>query len=89
MNLENNQIALPDSYSSAKSLKTVLNKQGYGLQDLSLVQPVRLIDVFVIAPVLIYASTKIDNKLLKSSVFIIGLSTLIYNGYNYLNNIKK
>lgn len=82
------KIALPDVYSSPENLRRVLKEQGYGLQKLSLVQPVRLLDIFVIAPVLMYASTKIEDKNLKTGVFIIGLATLLYNGYNYMNNIN-
>lgn len=54
------------------------------------VQKVRLIDVFVIAPFLIYVSS---DKNLSNSVrfglFAIGVSTLVYNANNYLKNIKK
>jgi hypothetical protein len=87
--MTDDKIALPDVYSAPENLKRVLNKQGYGLQKLSLVQPVRLLDIFIIAPVLMYSSTKIEDKLLKTGVFIIGLSTLMYNAFNYLNNKKK
>jgi hypothetical protein len=83
------KIALPDVYSSPQNLRRVLKEQGYGLQKLSLVQPVRILDIFIIAPVLMYASTKIEDKPLKTGVFIIGLCTLLYNGYNYINNLKK
>jgi len=52
------------------------------------VQNVRLIDVFVIAPYLMYLST---NKNLSDTnrvvLFGIGVGTLLYNGINYYKNI--
>jgi hypothetical protein len=51
------------------------------------VQKVRLLDVFVIAPVLMVASTqKTLSKPMRAAVFSIGLATLLYNGHNYLKN---
>ena len=48
-------------------------------------QYVRLIDVFVLAPIMIYAST---NKTLPESVrlilFISGVATAAFNGRNFL-----
>ncbi len=55
-------------------------------------QTVRLIDVFVIAPILIYAGVKYQKtmpKLLSLSLVAIGVATAVYNGKNYLNNKKK
>jgi len=49
------------------------------------VQKVRLLDVFVIAPVLIYASTKKElNDPLRLAILGIGVATLIYNAHNYM-----
>jgi hypothetical protein len=54
------------------------------------VQEVRLIDVFVIAPFLIYVSNNKNlSKPIRLGLFVIGVSTLIYNGHNYLKNIKR
>ena len=51
------------------------------------VQKVRLLDVFVIAPVLMVASTqKTLSKPMRVTIFTIGLATLIYNGHHYLRN---
>ena len=50
------------------------------------VQNVRLLDVFVVAPFLVYASTKATTPILKNGLFVLGALTLIYNGYNYLEN---
>lgn len=52
------------------------------------VQAIRLLDVFVIAPVLIYASSRKElPELLQVSLFGIGVATALYNGENYLKNI--
>jgi hypothetical protein len=49
------------------------------------VQTVRLIDVFVIAPILIYASGEERlSKPMRVAILGIGLATLFYNGHNYL-----
>jgi hypothetical protein len=51
------------------------------------VQKVRLLDVFVIAPVLMVASTQKQlSKPMRLAVFSIGLATLLYNGHHYLKN---
>lgn len=51
------------------------------------VQSVRLLDVFVIAPVLIYAGTKKElSNPLRYTLIAIGAATLIYNGLNYIKN---
>lgn len=50
-------------------------------------QDVRLIDVFVIAPFLIYTSTLRGNpNWVRLSLFLLGSATLIYNGHNYLKH---
>jgi hypothetical protein len=84
-------IQLPDTQSEFKNLKPMLEKQGYELSRTGnffgiTKQQVRLIDVFIISPFLFYASTKTDNKVVKYSLIALGVSTLIYNGYNYLKN---
>ena len=53
-------------------------------------QNTRLLDVFIIAPILIYAgSQKNLSKWLKMSLYTIGVATAYYNGRNYLINKKK
>lgn len=52
------------------------------------VQTVRILDVFVVAPFLFYASTKTDNKLVSLGLGLLGFATAIYNGYNYINQKK-
>lgn len=50
-------------------------------------QSIRLIDVFIIAPFLIYAGTRKGVVIwLSLALIIIGFATLMYNGINYLKN---
>ena len=52
-------------------------------------QAVRVVDVFVIAPICIYAGAKYYNampKWLSLSLISIGVATAIYNGRNFLIN---
>lgn len=52
-------------------------------------QKIRLVDVFVIAPVLVYASTRKDIPTwLRVSLGVIGAATAYYNAKNYLINKK-
>lgn len=54
------------------------------------VQQVRLIDVFVVAPFCFYvASFKSLPNAVRAGLVVLGASTLLFNGNNYLKNIKK
>lgn len=87
-----NKIALPDTYASFESLQEILNKQGYELSNAPkvaglTVQDVRVLDVVIIAPFLIYVSMRKElSKPLRLMLLGLGVATLIYNGYNYLKN---
>lgn len=54
-------------------------------------QQVRLLDVFVVAPFLIYTSTLKGNpsKWVRLSLLVLGVATLVYNGSNYLKEKKN
>lgn len=53
-------------------------------------QNVRLVDVFVVAPILIYSSTlKHSPNWIRASLLLIGIATLGYNGYHFLDEAKK
>ena len=54
-------------------------------------QAVRLWDIFFIAPFLIYIAynTKGLKKWERMGISFIGITTLLYNGRNYLKNKKK
>ena len=57
------------------------------IKELSKSQNIRLIDVFVIAPICVYAGTyKTLPEWLRISLITIGLTTAYYNGKNYLIN---
>jgi hypothetical protein len=51
------------------------------------VQQIRLLDVFLVAPFCFYVAnqTKI-SKPIKIGLLVLGVSTLIYNGHNYIKN---
>ena len=50
-------------------------------------QPVRILDVIYVAPVIIYARVKGNfNPFVKYSLIAIGVGTFFYNGINYLKN---
>jgi hypothetical protein len=50
-------------------------------------QPVRILDVIYVAPVIIYAGVKGNfNPFVKYSLIAIGVGTFFYNGINYLKN---
>lgn len=50
-------------------------------------QAIRLADVFLIAPYLIYLSAKDKmNRLDRNILITLGVATLVYNGMNYLKN---
>jgi hypothetical protein len=53
-------------------------------------QAIRLIDVFVIAPICVYAGIKAKGlpTIIKYSLIFIGVATFYYNGKNYLINKK-
>jgi hypothetical protein len=54
------------------------------------VQQVRLLDVFVVAPFCFYvASYKTLPNWVRSGLVVLGAATLIYNGNNYIKNLKK
>ena len=53
-------------------------------------QFVRLVDVFAIAPILIYAGTRKSlHPLLRVSLILIGGATAIYNGNNFVKNLMR
>lgn len=54
-------------------------------------QAIRIVDVFVIAPICVYAGLKAKGipKIINYSLVFIGLATFYYNGKNYLINKKN
>lgn len=55
--------------------------------EISKSQYVRLVDVFVLAPIMIYAGTfKALPKWVRLSLIGMGVATAVYNGKNFLKN---
>jgi hypothetical protein len=53
-------------------------------------QAVRLIDVFVLGPAMIYsAMDRTPPKLLRSFIMLVGVGTVLYNLSNYLEQEKR
>ena len=54
-------------------------------------QAIRIVDVFVIAPICVYAGIKAKGlpRLINFSLVFIGIATFYYNGKNYLINNKN
>lgn len=48
-------------------------------------QYVRLLDIFIYGPILIYVSTIINNFYLKIIILFMGITTISYNLRNYIN----
>jgi len=61
------------------------------LSEYSKSQNIRLVDVFVIAPICVYAGIKAKTlpNLIRASLVVIGVATFYYNGKNYLINKKN
>jgi hypothetical protein len=57
------------------------------LRDEETAQYIRLLDVFVIGPLMIYAGLKADSlpKWAKMALIVFGVSTIGYNANNYLS----
>lgn len=53
-------------------------------------QTIRIVDVVILAPFMIYAGARPSNlpTWIKWGLIGTGISTFVYNGYNYFKNIK-
>ena len=74
-----------------KAQKTMIREESNNtVKEVQKSQSVRLIDVFFIAPYLLYVSSKSQlTRLDKNLLFVLGVATLYYNGINYMKNKKK
>jgi hypothetical protein len=53
------------------------------------VQLVRLADVFLIGPFIIYAGTRKElPQNIRFGLIAVGIGTIVYNGYNYIKNSR-
>ena len=66
----------------------IREKNKAAFDEISKSKSVRLIDVFFIAPFLIYIATKANgiSDFERTILYIIGIATLVYNGRNYIEN---
>ena len=46
-------------------------------------QPVRLLDVFVFGPFMIWAATELKSEPARVAMLVLGVGTMIYNWENY------
>lgn len=55
------------------------------------VQKIRLIDVFVLAPFMVYAGAIKSNLPVMARIGLVvsGVATFVYNGSNYIKNLNK
>lgn len=57
------------------------------VKDISNVQTIRIIDVFILGPLLIYAATQKSLPFwLRMSLLFFGIATILYNADNYIKN---
>lgn len=52
-------------------------------------QLVRLLDVFVFGPLMIAAGRDQESKYFNLALTVVGVGTILYNGFNYLETAKK
>jgi hypothetical protein len=71
--------------------KLIAEKRVETIEEYQKSQNIRLIDVFFIAPVCVYAGIKAKElpNWIRISLVGIGLATFYYNGKNYLINKEK
>ncbi len=57
------------------------------MQEISKSQAIRLIDIFCIGPLMVYAGRqKKLSPLINRSLIVFGIATILYNGRNYILN---
>lgn len=52
-------------------------------------QLVRLLDVFVFGPLMIAAGRDQESKYFSLALTVVGVGTIVYNGFNYLQTAQK
>lgn len=50
----------------------------------SMIQPVRILDVFVVGPSMIYGGQKLGKSPMGRLLTGLGIATIVYNGANFL-----
>jgi len=71
--------------------KLIAEERTATVQEYSKSQTIRLIDVFFIAPLLIYSGVQAKTlpMWIRASLVAVGAATAIYNGKNYLKNAQN
>ena len=71
--------------------KLIAEKRIETIEEYQKSQNIRLIDVFFIAPVCVYAGLKAAElpNWIRASLVIIGVATFYYNGKNYMVNKRR
>jgi len=60
------------------------------MNEISKHQTIRLVDVFLIGPLMIYTGSQNKfSKIVNLSLMFFGAATILYNGRNYLLNVEK
>jgi len=54
------------------------------VKERDLVQMIRLADVFLVGPLMIYGAAQIDKPIIRDLLLLSGLATIMYNGGKYL-----
>lgn len=65
-----------------------INKES-NMTEIQKSQFLRVVDVLILGPLLIYASKKTKEKYLNSALFISGILVIANNATNFYKNIKK
>ena len=60
------------------------------MTELPSTQLIRLVDVFALGPTMVFAAAKIAPKhqVLGAFLFISGLSTILFNGINFVRDVR-
>lgn len=68
-----------------------INQKAYtGNTQVKKTQYIRMMDVAVFGPLMIYTALgKTPPQIVKNSMVLIGIGTILYNGYNYLEQERK
>ncbi len=56
------------------------------MSEISKSQSIRLIDVVLLGPFMIYAGTKLPTRTMQTTMIVAGILTITYNLNNYLKN---
>jgi cellobiose-specific phosphotransferase system component IIB len=67
---------------------TEINKKST-IQEIQKSQFVRIIDIALLGPFMIYAGKKLPTKIMQSTMIVAGILTITYNLNNFIKNKKN